>query len=186
MLWLSLLVGESFKGVDDLVCYTWGNNNHGQLGLGDKENRPRLEVVKTFDLESPWVIYEQITSEPVKELPQNVHLVYVDCGLFHTCVVSFDGYVWSWGMEKGLGLCPDDSNGGIHSVMLFLPILSHAIHMSPNFQNQFKLHAEPHTLLLLHKRDTSFGLGVEEGVGFLEMVRLLIVTLPPLCYGLHR
>ncbi|KAK7377468.1 hypothetical protein VNO80_02893 [Phaseolus coccineus] len=158
--------GESFKGMDDVVCYTWGNNNHGQLGLGDKENRPRPEVVKTFDLESPWVIYEvtcgafhtalltrtkspsdtlgstcwtfglgdngqlghgttqsKLLPEPVKELPQNVHLVSVDCGLFHTCVVSFDGYVWSWGMEKGLGLCPDDSNGGIHSGDALSPFL---------------------------------------------------------------
>ncbi|WVY90409.1 hypothetical protein V8G54_035923, partial [Vigna mungo] len=158
--------GESYKGVDDLVCYTWGNNSHGQLGLGDKENRSRPEVVKTFDLESPWVIYEvtcgafhtallthrkrssdtlestcwtfglgdngqlghgttqsKFLPEPVKELPQNVHLVSVDCGLFHTCVVSIDGYVWSWGMEKGLGLCPDDNNGGTHSGDALSPLL---------------------------------------------------------------
>ncbi|TKY58299.1 Ultraviolet-B receptor UVR8 [Spatholobus suberectus] len=158
--------GESYKGVDDLLCYSWGNNSHGQLGLGDIKNRPRPEVVKTFDLESPWVIYEvacgafhtalltrkrrpsdtlestcwtfglgdngqlghgttqsTLLPEPVKELPQNVHLVSVDCGLFHTCVVSSAGDVWSWGMEKGLGLCPDDSYGGTDSGDALSPLL---------------------------------------------------------------
>ncbi|KAF2283006.1 hypothetical protein GH714_043652 [Hevea brasiliensis] len=45
--------------------------------------------------------------EPVNELPLDAYLVSVDCGLFHTSVVSSAGDVWSWGMEKGLGLCPD-------------------------------------------------------------------------------
>ncbi|CAJ1972240.1 unnamed protein product [Sphenostylis stenocarpa] len=167
--------GESYTGVDDLVCYSWGNNSHGQLGLGDKENRPRPEVVKTFDLESPWVIYEvacgafhtafltrkkrpntlestcwtfglgdngqlghgttqsTLLPEPVKELPQNVLLVSVDCGLFHTCVVSSDGYVWSWGMEKGLGLCPDDSNDGTHSGDALSPLLISCNPYQPQF-----------------------------------------------------
>ncbi|RDY02205.1 Ultraviolet-B receptor UVR8, partial [Mucuna pruriens] len=159
--------GESYKGVDDLVCYSWGNNSHGQLGLGDMKNRPRPEVVKTFDFGSPWAIYEVacgafhtalltrkkrpsdtlestcwtfglgdngqlghgttqsiLLPEPVKELPQNVHLVSVDCGLFHTCVVSSDGDVWSWGMEKGLGLCPDDSYGGTDSGDALYPLLN--------------------------------------------------------------
>ncbi|KAK7384975.1 hypothetical protein VNO78_30679 [Psophocarpus tetragonolobus] len=168
--------GESYKGVDDLVCYTWGNNSHGQLGLGDTKNRPRPEVVKTFDLESPWSIYEvscgafhtallthkkrhsdtlestcwtfglgdngqlghgtaqsTLLPEPVKELPQIVHLVSLDCGLFHTCVVSSEGCVWSWGMEKGLGLCPDDSNGETHSGDAVSPILISCYPNKPEF-----------------------------------------------------
>ncbi|KAK7320797.1 hypothetical protein VNO77_30604 [Canavalia gladiata] len=168
--------GESYKGEDDLVCYSWGNNSHGQLGLGDKENRPRPEVVKTFDLGSPWAIYEVacgafhtalltlkkkpsdiiestcwtfglgdngqlghgttqsiLLPEPVKELPQNVYLVSVDCGLFHTCVVSSVGDVWSWGMEKGLGLCPDDSYAGTDSGDALSPLLISCNPYQPEF-----------------------------------------------------
>ncbi|OVA20253.1 Regulator of chromosome condensation [Macleaya cordata] len=159
--------GETFTG-DNLVCYSWGNNNHGQLGLGDKESRLRPEIIETFNLKSLRSVYEvacgafhtavltrrkisgnvirssdvdsagpeeketicwtfglgengqlgQGTSnstyspKPVEELPPDVFLISVDCGLFHTCVVSSIGDVWSWGMEKGLGLCPDASFTG--------------------------------------------------------------------------
>lgn len=142
---------ETYTG-GNLLCYSWGSNNHGQLGLGDKESRLHPEVIKTFDLESPWEVYDLacgafhtamltnkkrpsdilestcwtfglgdngqlghgttksfISPEPLQELPHNTFLVSVDCGLFHTCVVSSAGDVWSWGMEKGLGLCPDAS-----------------------------------------------------------------------------
>ncbi|KAJ9168284.1 hypothetical protein P3X46_019830 [Hevea brasiliensis] len=142
-------VGETYEG-EDLVCYSWGNNNHGQLGLGDRESRIHPEIVETFNQHSPWAIYEvacgafhtallthkkrpneklestcwtfglgengqlghgtsqsALKPEPVNELPQDAYLVSVDCGLFHTGVVSSAGDVWSWGMEKGLGLCPD-------------------------------------------------------------------------------
>ncbi|KAH1213296.1 Ultraviolet-B receptor UVR8 [Glycine max] len=187
--------GESYKGVDDLVCYTWGNNSHGQLGLGDTKNRPRPQVVKTFDLESPWAIYEvacgafhtallthkkrhsdtlestcwtfglgdngqlgrgttQSTSlpEPVKELPQNVHLVSVDCGLFHTCVVSSDGDVWSWGMEKGLGLCSDDSNGGTHSGDALSPFLISCNPHQPKFSQPVQVACgAAHTVIIAHE-----------------------------------
>ncbi|KAL6344742.1 hypothetical protein AAG906_002648 [Vitis piasezkii] len=146
--------GETYKG-GDLICYSWGNNAHGQLGLGDTENRLRPEVVKTFNHESLWEVYEVACGafhtalltrknrpsdilesmcwtfglgdngqlghgttkgislpEPVKDLPEHRFLVSVDCGLFHTSVVSSAGEVWSWGMEKGLGLCPDASFTG--------------------------------------------------------------------------
>ncbi|XP_050157755.1 ultraviolet-B receptor UVR8-like [Malus sylvestris] len=141
--------GETYKG-EDLVCFSWGGNGHGQLGLGDKESRNRPQIVELFDHDSPFAVYEVVcgafhtallthrkspndtlesmcwtfglgengqlghgttesglSPEPVKKLPQNVYLVSVDCGLFHTSVVSSAGDVWSWGMEKGLGLCRD-------------------------------------------------------------------------------
>ncbi|XP_010249566.1 PREDICTED: guanine nucleotide exchange factor SRM1 isoform X2 [Nelumbo nucifera] len=159
-------VGETFTG-DNLLCYSWGNNNHGQLGLGDKERRFHPEIVETFNQGCPWVVYDvacgafhtavltfkktehytvnssypnlawqgkqsmcwtfglgdsgqlghgtnnnALVPELVKELPQDVFLISLDCGLFHTCVVSSAGDVWSWGMEKGLGLCPDASFTG--------------------------------------------------------------------------
>ncbi|KAK9208129.1 hypothetical protein WN944_000483 [Citrus x changshan-huyou] len=143
--------GETYKG-EDLVCYSWGANNNGQLGLGDRESRLRPKIIETFNQDSPWAVYEvacgsfhtallthrkrpndrlesmcwtfglgengqlghgttqsALVPEQVKELPQYVYLVSVDCGLFHTSVVSSAGDVWSWGMEKGLGLCPNAS-----------------------------------------------------------------------------
>lgn len=143
--------GETHNG-GDLICYSWGNNHQGQLGLGDKEIRLSPTLVETFNFKSPWAVYEvacgafhtallayrksssdalesvcwtfglgdngqlghgttqsALVPEPVEELPKNVFLISVDCGLFHTTLVSSAGDVWSWGMEKGLGLCPEAS-----------------------------------------------------------------------------
>ncbi|KAK4769431.1 hypothetical protein SAY86_027581 [Trapa natans] len=138
--------GEVHKG-DDLLCYSWGKNDHGQLGLGDNMSRSRPKIMQPFTSDSSWTIYDLAcgafhtamlthrktdTSQsicwtfglgkngqlghgtnqsssvpvPVEQLPHNVNLVSVDCGLFHTTVVSSEGDLWSWGMEKGLGLCP--------------------------------------------------------------------------------
>ncbi|KAJ9546768.1 hypothetical protein OSB04_019311 [Centaurea solstitialis] len=146
-------------GALDLVCYTWGNNNHGQLGLGDTEMRPNPRIVEKFNTGSPWAPYEiacgafhtcvlayrktesvalesvcwtfgrgdngqlgqgttrkSLYPEMVQGLPENSLLLSVDCGLFHTSVVSSSGDIWSWGMENGLGLCPEatftESDGG--------------------------------------------------------------------------
>ncbi|XP_042449376.1 ultraviolet-B receptor UVR8-like [Zingiber officinale] len=158
--------GETYNGGNgDLVCYAWGNNKHGQLGLGDKESRSQPEIVSTFDEESPWVVYEvacgayhtailankksydqEIESKcwtcglgengqlghgttqsscvprPLDSLPQDAFLISLDCGLFHTSVVSSTGEVWSWGMEKGLGLCPDASFTGTDAGDAHLPL----------------------------------------------------------------
>ncbi|RID73252.1 hypothetical protein BRARA_B00414 [Brassica rapa] len=141
------LVGS--KETQESALYSWGNNHHGQLGLGDGESRARPQVVETFNQNSGLTVYDiacgshhtalltykkdapegpsvcwtfgfgengqlgrgstksSPVPEPVSELPEHAHLVSVDCGLFHTSVVSSEGYVWSWGMERGLGLCPD-------------------------------------------------------------------------------
>lgn len=157
--------GETHQG-DDLICYSWGNNQQGQLGLGDKESRINPEPIGTFMLESPWAVYEvacgaqhtallthkkrpsdklqsvcwtfgngdngqlghgtiknALSPEPVEGLPKNIFLVSIDCGLFHTSVVSSAGDVWSWGMEKGLGLCPDASFTGTEAGDAISPLL---------------------------------------------------------------
>ncbi|CAM8955557.1 unnamed protein product [Rhodiola kirilowii] len=146
--------GETDNG-GDLICYAWGGNSNGQLGLGDKESRLHPQIIENFKVESPWKVYDvacgafhtallthrkrpsdtlesmcwtfglgangqlghgttqnALVPEYVKELPNSVFLISVDCGLFHTSVVSSAGDVWSWGMEKGLGLCPDASFTG--------------------------------------------------------------------------
>ncbi|KAJ8555492.1 hypothetical protein K7X08_012988 [Anisodus acutangulus] len=153
------------EGGSDLVCYSWGGNSHGQLGLGDRQSRQYPEVIEPFSSESPWTVYEvacgafhtallaqkspsdklesvcwtfgqgdngqlghgttqsMLSPEPVKALPRNAFLISVDCGLFHTSVVSSAGDVWSWGMEKGLGLCPEASYSGPDAGDAILPLL---------------------------------------------------------------
>ncbi|XP_062096191.1 ultraviolet-B receptor UVR8 isoform X1 [Humulus lupulus] len=140
--------GKANKG-DDVLCYSWGSNKHGQLGLGDTQRRHHPEIVETFNQNSPWEIYEvacgslhtallarkkppsdthestcwtfglgengqlghgttknAVSPQQVKGLPDSLALISVDCGLFHTSVLSSSGEAWSWGMERGLGLCP--------------------------------------------------------------------------------
>ncbi|XP_021894920.1 ultraviolet-B receptor UVR8 isoform X2 [Carica papaya] len=186
--------GEKYEG-EDLVCYTWGNNNHGQLGLGDRENRPRPQVVETFNKDSPRAVYEiacgafhtallthkkrpnntlesmcwtfglgdngqlglgttesALIPKPVKELPQYVYLTSIDCGLFHTSVVSSAGDVWSWGMEKGLGLCPDASFSGIDAGDAVRPLLisCSGLHQ-PKFQDPIQVACgAAHTIVVAH------------------------------------
>ncbi|MFQ6655498.1 hypothetical protein Gotur_026023 [Gossypium turneri] len=181
--------GERHKG-DDLLCYSWGGNGHGQLGLGDTESRARPEIVGTFSQDIQWTVYEvacgafhtalltrkkrpsdtlesmcwtfglgdrgqlghgttrsALVPEPVKELPQPVYLVSVDCGLFHTSVVSSAGDVWSWGMEKGLGLCPDASFTGTDSGDAISPLRIHG----PKFNDPVQVSCgAAHTVLVAH------------------------------------
>ncbi|KAG6387996.1 hypothetical protein SASPL_153193 [Salvia splendens] len=157
--------GEAYEG-GDLLCYSWGSNSNGQLGLGDTESRWQPAMVETFNFESPWEVYDiacgkshtallaqrkrpsdtlesvcwtfglgdngqlghgttqNLTSpELVKGLPETVFLVSVDCGLFHTSVVSSAGEVWAWGMERGLGLCPDARYFGADAGDALSPLL---------------------------------------------------------------
>ncbi|KAL8537236.1 hypothetical protein ACS0TY_012419 [Phlomoides rotata] len=157
--------GERYEG-GDLICHSWGGNNHGQLGLGDMESRLQPEVIRAFSLESSWEVYDiacgafhtallaqrkrpsdtlesvcwtfglgdngqlghgtsqtLLSPELVKGLPESIYLVSVDCGLFHTSVVSSAGEVWSWGMENGLGLCPDARFTGTDTGDALSPLL---------------------------------------------------------------
>ncbi|KAL7159315.1 hypothetical protein ABFS83_01G019000 [Erythranthe nasuta] len=157
--------GETHEG-GDVMCYSWGGNTHGQLGLGHKENTTNPKIIEAFNLESRLEIYdiacgafhtallakrkkptESLESlcwtfglgdngqlghgttqsvpspEIVTELPRRIFLVSIGCGLFHTSVVSSEGEVWSWGMEKGLGLCPDARFTGPDAGDALSPIL---------------------------------------------------------------
>ncbi|KAI7735135.1 hypothetical protein M8C21_029153 [Ambrosia artemisiifolia] len=130
---------------DHLSCYSWGNNDHGQLGLGDTEMRSNPQIIDKFNTLEAYEVAcgashtcvlayttktkteslcwsfgrgsngqlglgttkDSPSPEMVNGLPGNLLLVSVACGLFHTSVVSSSGNVWSWGMENGLGLCPE-------------------------------------------------------------------------------
>ncbi|XP_020970157.1 ultraviolet-B receptor UVR8-like [Arachis ipaensis] len=172
---VALVSTEESNNGEDLVCYSYGFNNHGQLGLGNRENMAHPEVVKTFDEESPWTIYDiacdaahtalltrkkkstELESKywtfglgdngqlghgttqsalfptPVQDLPQDISLIGIDCGLFYTSVVSSSGDVLSWGMEKGLGLCPDVGCGSSDSSDALSPLRKLCVSYQPKF-----------------------------------------------------
>ena len=58
------------------AVYTWGNNNKGQLGLGDTENRAFPTQVRSL---------------------RNQKVCYVSCGAEHTVCLTEDGGVFSFG-----------------------------------------------------------------------------------------
>eukprot|EP00210_Caulerpa_lentillifera_P008643 g8243.t1 len=58
--------------------YSWGGNNHGQLGLGDKINRSTPKVIDAL-----WAL-------PIKQLA---------AGDYHSCVLTRSGYLFTWGLN---------------------------------------------------------------------------------------
>lgn len=182
---------ETYNKGGELICYSWGSNNHGQLGQGDKNSRLHPKVIKTFDDTSPWEVYDiscgafhtallthkkgssdriesqcwtfglgdngqlghgnsksVLSPEFVKDLPPNAYLVSIDCGLFHTSVVSSTGEVFSWGMENGRGLLPDASYTGIDSGDALSPLMVNGL-KGPKFLGPVKIACGPaHTVVI--------------------------------------
>ncbi|KAK6912749.1 Regulator of chromosome condensation, RCC1 [Dillenia turbinata] len=216
--------GEAYKG-DELICYSWGMNSHGQLGVGDKEPRSHPVVVETFNQESNLAAYEvacgafhtavlsqnkrpsevfgsvcwtfglgdkgqlghgttqsSLFPKLVEGLPKHVFLVSVDCGLFHTSIVSRAGDVWSWGMEKGLGLFPDATFAGTDSGDSLSPIMI----SSGGFPDPVQIACgAAHTILVAHDgyRLWSWGRGRSGVLGNGNTVDCLspsVVLWPPL------
>ncbi|KAJ8605836.1 hypothetical protein CTAYLR_000611 [Chrysophaeum taylorii] len=69
-------------------CYAWGDNSHGQLGLGDTKNRAKPERVKNLD---------------------RVFAASVGCGTFHSMVAGREAeewvvYAWGRGLNGALGI----------------------------------------------------------------------------------
>ncbi|GLJ06964.1 hypothetical protein SUGI_0054040 [Cryptomeria japonica] len=170
---LALVNHGSTVTEEHLICYAWGSNTHGQLGLGNKDGRLIPQPLTTFNQPftgMPFAIacgafhsavltslnqYAVLCSESVEasqygnvcshgegslcwtfglgengqlghgtsenkllpesvdQLPKPISLKLVECGLFHTCVFSESGYGWVWGMERGLGLCPNIGPPGV-------------------------------------------------------------------------
>lgn len=169
---LALVTDGTTVAEEHLICYAWGSNKHGQLGLGDKESRlvPQpvnfnhtsaglpyhiacgafhTAVLTSVQLQAGidtgleeasqlshncsngrasicWTFghgengqlghgttQSKLLPEPVDGLPKSSFLKLVECGLFHTCVISDLSDVWIWGMERGLGLCPNIGAPGI-------------------------------------------------------------------------
>mgnify|MGYP000882079777 CR=1 FL=1 len=68
------------------TLWSWGNNNHGQLGLGDDTYR----------------------SSPV-QVGSLTNWKLISCGTYHSLAIKTDGTLWSWGYNYlgSLGLGDD-------------------------------------------------------------------------------
>lgn len=84
------------------ICWTFGQNENGQLGLGTCVNSH--------------------TPAAVEALPIREKIRTAVCGLFHTAVVTESGDVWVWGMEGGLGHCPGIGPPGSKSGDALTPV----------------------------------------------------------------
>jgi alpha-tubulin suppressor-like RCC1 family protein len=80
--------------------YTFGNNEEGQLGLGDRENHPTPKRVKLDE----WA-------------------VDVACGFYHTLILTADGGVYScgWGHYGQLGLGPQAAGSRLSPAKVVFP-----------------------------------------------------------------
>ena len=72
----------------DHKVYFWGNNNHGQSGLGPPLNTRDRKIERPTLLES-------LCDKRIKQ---------VSCGSFFVLALGEDGRVWSWGLIECLGL----------------------------------------------------------------------------------
>jgi len=72
-------------------AWTCGENEYGQLGVGDTANRLGFTQVDTGQL-------------------GGARIVMAACGLWHSVVVSAEGGVWTFGCGRGLGLNDDDDH----------------------------------------------------------------------------
>lgn len=180
------------EGTGQVVCYAWGNNTYGQLGLGDNDSRLIPEHVQAFNKQLTGIVADiacgafhsavlthsecwkaetsdlsksdadlcsqdraaeskircallkrkslcwtfglgangqlghgnsQSIASPkmVENLPEDEKITVVSCGLFHMGVLTETGGVWTWGMERGLGLCPGSAASGIEAGDFLLP-----------------------------------------------------------------
>jgi alpha-tubulin suppressor-like RCC1 family protein len=81
--WSTFDLGTSFTCALTLdgVLYCWGTNDHGQLGAGDKENRPAPTIVRHS---RPWL--------------------EISAGATHTCGIDAAHELWCWGDNSSFQL----------------------------------------------------------------------------------
>eukprot|EP00667_Euglena_gracilis_P000049 EG_transcript_49 len=70
------LGGDHSAAIAGWLLFTWGRNDYGQLGLGDKSRRTTPKMVVT---------------------PHGHEVRYVTAGGFHTAVILGDGTLWTFG-----------------------------------------------------------------------------------------
>src|SRR5690242_7851672 len=85
--WISFVCGyyNSFGMTENGEVFSWGYNSDGRLGLGNRENQNKSQLLK-YPNDSEW-----------KDL---------FCGGYHTIGISVDGnaFVWGFGYYGQLGL----------------------------------------------------------------------------------
>lgn len=88
---ISIATGYAYATAltEDHEVYFWGNNNHGQSGLGHK-----------FFGAS----FRKIESPALVESLQGKRIVQLGCGSFFVVALSADGSLYSWGLIDCLGL----------------------------------------------------------------------------------
>lgn len=75
--------------IKDHHVYFWGNNNHGQSGLG-----PRFFDYNTRKADEPKLV----------DTLEGKRIVQLGCGSFFSLALSEDGVLYSWGLIECLGL----------------------------------------------------------------------------------
>ena len=73
---------HSFYINKDHHVYAWGHNNHGQLGIGSKENTPQPTRIKELD---PY---------------EGDYIVQIEGGEHHSIARTKDGAVYCWGNNE--------------------------------------------------------------------------------------
>ena len=96
-----------------LVVFFWGNNNHGQSGLGRLEGGGSVASGGTPALiDTPTIVPALSTHCGLPGGPGGIAVVQIACGSFFALAVTPTGDVYSWGLAEccGLGSLADLAN----------------------------------------------------------------------------
>jgi len=85
---------------EDNLCYVWGYNEYGQLGLGDTNNRLTPTLLSFPNNEKPYLI---------------------TCGSKHTTCLTENNLIYSWGYNNIGQLGLGDTNNRLTPTLLTLP-----------------------------------------------------------------
>jgi alpha-tubulin suppressor-like RCC1 family protein len=110
--------GTNFSVVlfEDGSLYTWGNNDHGQLGLG--HHKPVARPCRVpFSPPPPSSDSSSLSPSPFPPTPTTL-IIDVACGWYHTLILTRDGRIFSCGRNEDGKL----GHGGIQESHVFLPV----------------------------------------------------------------
>ena len=79
----------------DGKLYSWGNNEHGKLGLGIEA--PMTSNAKSIRDFQPQNYADKSMQGRVTEIIGDKFIVQVECGYHHTACLTKDGDVYTWG-----------------------------------------------------------------------------------------
>lgn len=96
---LDVALGASFCvcAMDNSETLAWGQNSHGQLGVGDTESRSTPTVIVAL---------------------RGVALAHISCGGRHVVSLDSQSRLWAWGDNAGGALCLGDGTMRTSPVMV--------------------------------------------------------------------